>query len=105
MAWIKKSERKIMSLLGTEEREREVSDDSATLREELLRNQKSTSPIILWTLVLEIGFLGWIGSVIGFIMFGLRPENEGGNRASLNFLWIMLAVVFFILWIVGMMKA
>ncbi len=105
MAWIKKSERKISALLGTEERERKVSGNSATLREELLRNQKSTSPLILWTIVLEIGFLGWIGSVVGFIMFGLRPENEGRNRASSNFLWIILAVVFFILWIVGMMKA
>jgi glycosyltransferase involved in cell wall biosynthesis len=49
--------------------------------------------------------LDLIGSVIGFIMFRLRPEKEGGNRASSNFLWIMPAVVFFILWIIGMMKA
>ena len=105
MAWIKKSERKINALLGNEERGREVSDDSASLREDLLRDQKSTSPKILWTIVLEIGFLGWIGSVIGFIMFRMRHETEVEYRAFSKFLWIMLTVVFFTLWIVGMMKA
>ncbi len=60
MAWIRKSERKVNVLLGVEKRDREVSGDSASLREELLRDQKSTSPKILWTIVLEIGFLGWM---------------------------------------------
>ena len=105
MEWIKKSERKVNALLGVEEKEREVSGDSASLREKLLRAQKSSSPIILWTIVLEIGFLGWIGSVICFIMFRLRHEKKGEYRASSNFLWIVLTIVFFILWIVGMMKA
>ena len=105
MAWIRKSERKVNVLLGVEERDREVSGDSASLREKLLRDQKGTSPKILWTIVLEIGFLGWIGSVIGFIMLRLRYEKEGETRVSLKILWITLTVVFFIFWIIGMMKA
>ena len=105
MAWIRKSERKVNVLLGVEAREREVSGDSTSLQEELLRDQKSTSPKILWTIVLEIGFLGWIGSVIGFIMLRVRHEKESENRASLKLLWITLTVVFFIFWIIGMMKA
>jgi len=105
MAWIRKSERKVNVLLGVEEKEREVSGDSASLREKLLRDQKGTSPKILWTIVLEIGFLGWIGSVIGFIMLRLRYEKEGETRVSLKLLWITLTVVFFIFWIIGMMKA
>ena len=105
MAWIRKSERKVNVLLGVEARDREVSGDSTSLQEELLRDQKSTSPKILWTIVLEIGFLGWIGSVIGFIMLRVRHEKESENRASLKLLWITLTVVFFIFWIIGMMKA
>ena len=105
MVWIRKSERKVNALLGVEEKEREISGDSASLREKLLRDQKGTSPKILWTIVLEIGFLGWIGSVIGFIMLYLRHEKEGETRVSLKILWITLTVVFFIFWIIGMMKA
>ncbi len=84
MAWIRKSERKVNALWGVEEKEREVSGDSALLREELLRDQKSTSPKILWTIVLEIGFLGWIGSVIGFIILRLRYEKKRTQNAVSN---------------------
>jgi hypothetical protein len=104
-AWIKKSEKKINTLLGAEERGTETSRESASLREDLIRDQKSANPKILWTIVLEIGFLGWIGSVIGLIIFGLKHDQKDENRTSSRFFWIMLIVVFFILWIVGMMKA
>lgn len=105
MTWIKKSEEKIKALVGTGGRVGDASDDSVSLREALLRDQRSTSPKIFWTIFLEIGFLGWIGSVIGFIMLRLRHEKEGEYRSSLKYFWIILAILFFTLWIVGMMKA
>lgn len=103
--WIKKSEEKVNALMRTGGKGGDVSSDSASLRESLLNDQKSTSPKVVWTIVLEFGFLGWIGSVIGFIMYRLRHEKEGEARASLKILWLILGVVFFSLWIVGMMKA
>lgn len=105
MAWINKSELKINILLGVEEREGKVKDETASLREKLLKDQESSSPSVLWTIVLEIGFLGWIGSVICLIMFTLGRKKEDPYPTFLTFLWIMLAVLFFVLWIVGMMKA
>ena len=103
MAWIKKSERKIDALMGEEDKE--VSKDSASLKEAMLAEQKTPSPNVLWTILLEIGFLGWIGSVIGFIMFRRRHEKEAEYRASSGFLWLILTACFFGLWIIGMIKA
>ena len=102
-AWIKKSDRKIDALIGGQEKE--VSKDSALLKETLIEEQRNKSPVVLWTIVLEIGFLGWIGSVIGFIMFRMRHKQKGEYRVSSDFLWMILTVCFFGLWIIGMMKA
>jgi hypothetical protein len=102
-AWIEKSDRKIDALMGGEGKE--VSKDSASLKEALIQKQRNTAPAVLWTIVLEIGFLGWIGSVIGFIMFRMRHKKEGEYRASSGFLWLILTVCFIGLWIIGMMKA
>jgi hypothetical protein len=56
-----------------------------------------------WSIVLEIGFWGWVSGVLLFIMIGFGE----GNRVILKrglFLggWI---VFFYALWIVGMMNA
>jgi hypothetical protein len=105
MVWIKKSERKINTLLGLEEKEEKVTDETASLRGKLLADQKSASPDVLWTIVLEIGFIGWIGSIICLILFTLRRKKEDSYPTLPTFLWIASAVLFFVLWIIGMMKA
>lgn len=102
-AWIQKSERKIDVLMGVEGRG--TSEDSASLKEELLQEQNVASPSVPWTIVLEFGFLGWVGSVIGFIVFRLRHKKDGVYPASTSLLWFILFVCFFGLWVVGMMKA
>lgn len=102
-SWINKTGREIDVLLGEEDGE--VSDDSASLKEALLQEQKIAGPDVLWTILLEIGFLGWIGSVIGFIMFRLRHKKDGEYQASSSFIWLTLTVCFFALWIFGMVKA
>jgi hypothetical protein len=101
--WIEKCDRKINALKG--KKEREISEDSGSLKEALIQEQRNTAPAVLWTIVLEIGFLGWIGSVIGFIMFRLRHKKEDEYRSSSGFLWLIPTVCFFGLWIIGMMKA
>ena len=101
--WIKKSDEKIGAL--TKKKREEVSKDSTSLKEVLLEEQKNTSPVVLWTIVLEVGFLGWIGSFIGFIMSRMRQKKEDDYRASSGFLWLILTVCFFGLWIIGMIKA
>ena len=103
--WIEKCDLKISTLVIAEKQERKEADDLTSLKEKLLQDQKATSPDILWTVILEIGFLGWIGSVIGFIMFTLRHKRESKHRRSSTYLWLSLTAVFFTIWIVGMMKA
>ena len=105
MAWINKSERKIDTLLGSAKREEKIPDETVTLREKILEDQKSSSPSVFWTVVLEVGFLGWISSIICLIIFTFGRKKEDPFPTFLTFLWITLAVLFFILWIVGMMKA
>ena len=68
-------------------------------------SQKMVGPSVFWSLIVVAGFLGWMGSAIGFILFMLRPKE---NKRYLGFpalTWIGLLFVFFAFWIIGMMKA
>jgi hypothetical protein len=103
--WIERSESKINALLLLEEKKKRVPEEIVLLRKKLSKDQESTAPRILWTVILEIGFLGWIGSLICFIMFVLRRKREADSLTLSSFIWITLAAIFFTLWIVGMMKA
>ena len=62
-------------------------------------------PAILWTVVLEIGLLGWIGAVLGIIFFRLRPSLEADRFIHTYWFWILLAGINYSLWIFGMIKA
>lgn len=103
--WIKNCDIKINQLMGLEERKRETPDSSKVKGGYITKRQKDPSPRILWTIFLEIGFLGWIGSVMGFIMFILGRKGELKYSTFSSLVWITLTFVFFALWIIGMMKA
>lgn len=60
-------------------------------------------PRIAWVWVVEIGFLGWILSVLGWIWKGFTPEGAMLFRRSIP--WMASVVLFFALWIVGLMRA
>ena len=68
-------------------------------------NQEATSPASLWSIVVVSAFLGWIGSVIGFIMFACKGDRKVRLLAYPGLAWASLALIFFALWLVGMMKA
>ena len=103
--WIKKCDIKINQLMELEERKRGTLESSKVGRRYLSERQKDSSPNIFWTIFLEIGFLGWVGSVIGFIMFPLRRTGETKYSTFSSLVWIGLILVFFAFWIIGMMKA
>jgi len=56
-----------------------------------------------WAIVCELGFFGWVGCAIGFI-FRSFGENDTffGRRAVF---WGALVVIFYGLWVVGMVNA
>ena len=68
-------------------------------------NQEATSPSYLWSIIVVSAFQGWIGSVIGFIMFACKGERKVRLLAYPGFAWASIALIFFALWLVGMMKA
>ena len=103
--WIKKCDIQINQLMQIEQRRRGIPMNSKMKGGYISEDRKDPSPSIFWTIFLEVGFLGWIGSVMGFIMFVLRKKE--GSRYSIfsSLLWITLTSVFFALWIIGMMRA
>ena len=101
--WIEKCESKINDLMALEKKGRGQSEGLPAVI--IPKNQKKNPPRIFWSIILEIGFLGWVGSVIGFIMFPFRNREASKSRVFPTFIWIGLTVIFFMLWIIGMMKA
>ena len=103
--WIEKCDLRIYALLKNEQNRKgglsvgDLSDLS------VLENPQVKGPDVLWSIILLTGLLGWIGSVIGFIMSGFRASYKTSLLSLSNFKWILLWAVFFAIWVVGMMKA
>ncbi len=64
------------------------------------REKGHSPPNVFWTLVLEVGLLGWIGSV--FLL--VTRDGKSGTRRDL-LVWCGLSVFFYAIWLIGMMKA
>ncbi len=56
-----------------------------------------------WSLMVELGFFGWIGSTIAFIFNGISKDNKLIKGKA--FFWGILIVLFYAVWIAGMKKA
>ena len=50
--------------------------------------------------LLEIGFLGWVGATVGLIWYMVDDAGNFARRQGL--LWGSLIAVFFALWLIGM---
>lgn len=104
--WIARSDQKIAALMAQEPPYSDA-DKKKTLEERteealaiLKRPQK---PHAGWSIVLEIGFWGWVSGVLLFIMTGFSAENRVIPKRGL--LLGGLILFFYSLWIVGMMNA
>ncbi|MDY7034646.1 MAG: hypothetical protein SV375_00580 [Thermodesulfobacteriota bacterium] len=100
--WIKKCSSKIDELLMNKEEKRKRRVDSKSIQDTISKSQ-NPPPDIFWSVMLEIGFLGWIGSVIGFII-SLLNVNSGNLKLTL-WIWLCLVPLFFSLWVIGMVFA
>jgi len=103
--WIKKCDAKIKDLIEIEHNNKETTRGSAGPHESTPGSQGATSPDILWSIIVEVGFLGWIGSVIGLLLSAHKGKQEARFLTSRAIAWETLTLIFFILWVVGMMKA
>jgi hypothetical protein len=101
-SWIPKSEARIAPLLaktkaGEEHNEDQLVQDTARFAMQL---QRHVGPHLGWSILLEIGFLGWVGATIGLIWYVVDEAGNFAQRQGL--LWGSLMAAFFALWLVGM---
>jgi len=55
---------------------------------------------MLGSMLVMIGFLGWIGCTVGLIFKGFTKDNELITKNA--FIWGLLLVVFYGIWITGL---
>jgi len=101
-SWIPKSEERIAPLLaktkaGEEPNEDKLVQDTARFAMQL---QRHVGPHLGWSILVEIGFLGWVGATVGLIWYVVDETGNLARRQGL--LWGSLMAVFFALWLIGM---
>jgi len=91
--WIQLAENKIQSL--------------STLRGngEPVPPKKVPQPDVLWSVVVVVSFLGWVGSLAGLARWVFGKEKGPERLRSRRLLWISLFLFFFGLWLLGMALA
>ena len=62
-----------------------------------------TEPDVFWSMIVEVGFLGWIGCAIGFILRVFIGAKGFNSKRAL--FWGVLIIFFYTLWIVAMLRA
>ncbi len=105
--WIEKCNQKIAALMARWETssaqgKEQLSIEALTQRHLSILGQKDR-PDYFWSIVLELGFFGWLGSTIGFAMQVFRGEKGFNGKRALG--WGTLFLISYFLWITGMLKA
>jgi hypothetical protein len=96
--WIKRAESRINKLAaGTSHRD----DGSA----ELWSPKKGPYPHALWSAAVVLGFLGWVGSALGFITSVFRKNRGAEKTFRKGLAWLFLIAGFAALWVAGMVMA
>jgi len=103
--WIERCNLKISALLKKESEERTFKKGTARTKKPAFNNPKTAPPNVFWSVLLEIGLLGWIGSTFGLIFaaFGRKRHFRPFSPSTAG--WIALCIIFLGMWIMGMMLA
>jgi hypothetical protein len=101
-SWIPKSEERIAPLLaktkaGEEPNADKLAQDTARFAMQL---QRPVGPHLGWSILLEIGFLGWVGATVGLIWYVVDEQGNFAPRQGVA--WGSLLAVCFALWLIGM---
>jgi hypothetical protein len=96
--WIDKTESRIKKLEG----EKAPKGDGLI---EAGHPKKSPHPRVGWSVSAVVGFLGWIASIVGFIVFSFRKDRRGGSAVLKRVVWVCLILAFAALWVAGMVMA
>jgi len=104
-AWIQKCDVRISKLTGLGQADRSASGSPSRLGNHTKASQKAKDVSTFWSIMLEIGFLGWLGSILALIMFACKGGRKATFRASQTLVWGGIATIFFALWIIAMVRA
>jgi len=101
-SWIPKSEERIAPLLaktkaGTEQDAAKLAQDTARFAMQL---QRHVGPHLGWSVLVEIGFLGWVGMTVGLIWYVVDEQGHFARRQGL--LWGSGLALCFALWLIAM---
>lgn len=105
-SWIRRTDEKIAGLVAKEpaitEEDRNKSEMERK-KEALAVLRRPMKPHTGWSIVLEIGFWGWIAGTLLFIFRAFNMEQQLNMKRGL--FWGGIVILFYALWIVGMMNA
>jgi hypothetical protein len=66
---------------------------------------KSPHPRVGWSVLVVLGFLGWAGALLGFIVSVFRKDRGAEKPFRKGFVWLCLILGFAALWVAGMVMA
>ena len=104
--WILKCEDRIATIRAKQEETRPQNKGIPfeKRKEEILKILRvNTEPDVFWSMIVEVGFLGWIGCTIGFILRVFIGEKGFNSKRAV--FWGVLILFFYTLWIVAMLRA
>jgi hypothetical protein len=82
---------------STEPQKDKLAQDTGRFAMQL---QRRVGPHLGWSILVELGFLGWVGATVGLIWYVV---DEAGNFARRRgVLWGSLIALFFALWLISM---
>ncbi len=104
--WIKRCDDKIQDIIKNQNEEIfKVKDEFRSQDKINKQGIIYNDPNIFWTIVLEIGLFGWIGAILGFIFFYLRPCLKTDRYIHTYWFWVSVAFINYSLWILGIINA
>ena len=100
--WIPQSEERIAPLLarskaGDGQGEDKLVQDTARFAMQL---QRHVGPHLGWSILVEIGFLGWVGATVGLLWYVVDEHGHFVRRQAV--LWGSLLAICFALWLISM---
>lgn len=104
--WIARCDDKIASILAQEQAagtSHPGGSPEARKQEILEILSIQTEPNVFWSVLLEIGFLGWVGGSLAFIFRAFSGRKGFNVRQAFG--WGLFVILSYALWIVGMLKA
>jgi len=96
--WIRRVESKIDELSGAKGQKGDENTESWSPK-------RGPHPHAFWSVAVVLGFLGWVGSVLGFIFAASNKDRSHSRPFRKKLIWLSLTLAFGALWFAGMVMA